>query len=339
LRRYSRKLFYTVEEKRRVSPAQSKARFSVEAHHRGVAGRCLETNDLIHLTQDNDHDVGDFREESPMTIIVSIITDDGIVLAADSQETYSRGVHIKRLGFEKIYPLIESEAAKVVMAGSGEGPFISLAAEILESKLQTSLSLGSPRDIADMAEDALTDINRRYVIERASRLGTKADTVHEPSLSLMLGICWKGFAGKVEYSVFTVFPDGIAQRETGYSSLGSGSAYAEYLLARMYRDHIPLDQAVKVACYVIEQVKEVEPNCGGPTYVTIIKENGVQKQSREQIDKVISEMGDSDKIVKVLWRLVIGDFTAMSDMQQIIATKQTALDANAASMPPAAGQK
>jgi len=286
--------------------------------------------DNIHRT------IGDSQGESPMTIIVGIICCDGVVLAADSQETYSRGVQIKRLGFEKIHPLFENESVRVVMAGSGEGPFISRAAELLEQKLQGSLLLTSPRDIADLAEDALTEINRRYVVERASKLSLANDAVREPSLALMVGIYWKGTKSE-DFSIFTIFPDGIAEKETGYASLGSGSAYAEYLLARMYREGLTTEQGCKIAAYVIEQVKEVEPNCGGPTYLTVIHPGGIDKKDREAIDSIITQMNSSDKMLRAMWRLLYGDTSAINELTQAVKSFASASQPSAvASAPPPA---
>jgi len=258
-----------------------------------------------------------------MTIIVGIICKDGIVLAADSQETYRRGVAVKRLGFEKIRTVIERGPAKVVMVGSGEGPFISRAAELLEAKLQSSL-LPSPRIIADLAEDTLTEINSRYVVDRAVKLKLDHSEVNEPDLALMLGIFWKD-AAKTDMNIFTIFPDGVAEKEAGYASLGSGSAYAEYLLARMYRDTITVEQGCKIAAYAVEQVKEVEPNCGGPTFITVIQGDGIHKLTREQINQIVIQMNASDVMLRVIWRVLYGDAEAVKELQALAAKAQATI--------------
>jgi len=265
-----------------------------------------------------------------MTILVGMICTDGIVLAADSQETCLGGVNIKRLDFEKICPLLVTESATIVMAGSGQGAFISRAAEILETKLTRSSMIRSPREVADLAEDTLLEINRRYVTERALAMKIDISEIEKPSLSLLLGMVLKS-KEQSPYSIFSVFPEGVAQKETGYAALGSGSPFAEYLLSRMYRTSINVVQGSLIAAYIIEQVKSVEPYCGGPTYISVIQSGKIFNPTRLQIDRFVEQGNSIDITFRLFWRVVYGDLEAVPEFNRVLEEVVAKAAANRAS--------
>src|SRR5205809_1702329 len=132
--------------------------------------------------------------EQPMTIIVGIICKDGVVIASDSQAGAFKGVEVKRLDYTKIYDYTIG-GTNLAITGAGEVPFIARAVELFEEKTAEK-TFHKPREIADLAEDVMNDINKRYVVQRMKDLGyqrSPAPKAQGPGetlgFSLMLGVC------------------------------------------------------------------------------------------------------------------------------------------------------
>lgn len=239
-----------------------------------------------------------------MTIIVGIICREGVVLASDSQAGSFRGVHVKRLDYTKIYDF-GFDGAKVVVTGAGETPFIARAIELIQEK-GSETKFHKPREVANIAEEVMNEINKRYVIERLKDLGsTKAPTLQQedlirpPELALMLGL----HCGQTP-CLYTIYPDGVAGKEERYASLGSGSAFAEYLLARLYRDDFTLEEAVRVAVYVVEEVKKVDLHCGGPTQVVVVKADAVERKTDNEVRSIVQYLDEQDGHIKNIWTVI-----------------------------------
>lgn len=240
-----------------------------------------------------------------MTIIVGIICEDGLVIASDSQASSFRGVDVKRLDYTKIYSF-GFDGAKVVLTGAGQVPFIIRAREIIEDKSKDQKFHG-PRAIADIAEDTMIEISRRYIVERLRGLGSvrgpgQSDDgpMSAPDFALFLGV----HCG-TEPCLYTVYPDGVAGREDRYASLGSGSAFAEYLLARLYRDGLDLEEAVRIAVYVVEEVKKVEPHCGGPTQIVVLSAGEIIRKSEAQVRDIVQSLEEYDSSLKRVWKEIV----------------------------------
>lgn len=257
-----------------------------------------------------------------MTIIVGVICNDGIVLASDSQAGSFKGVHVKRLDYTKIYDF-SFDRATTLVTGAGETPFITRAIEIFESKAKES-KFHKCREVADLAETVMNEVNKRYIVERGKELGfIKSPTAARPrwqddrtlGFALVVGLCCNN-----ESRIYTVYPDGVAERAERYASLGSGSAFAEYLLARLYRDDLTLDEAIRVAVYVIEEVKKVDLHCGGPTQVVAVKGNQVIRKNEKELQEILSELNQADKSVMAIWRVI----SSPEQMQKFVEEKKKA---------------
>jgi len=82
------------------------------------------------------------------------------------------------------------------------------------------------------------------------------------------------FTNAIEYYVDIVHgTDGTIEPISDYGAAGSGSAYAELLLKSLYDENISVDEAIKVAVYVIGEVKAIDPHCGGETQVAVLCAN------------------------------------------------------------------
>jgi 20S proteasome alpha/beta subunit len=256
-----------------------------------------------------------------MTIIVGIEYSGGILIASDSQATAQRGAPFKRVAIKlrTLQSTVGRTATRIIMAGSGSDPYISRAAELMQNQCGQR-QFGSPRMVAECLEDAVTELYKRYVVSRAAKLGTE---VGEETLDVafMLGVHCEGVANEPR-SLYIVYPNGVAERELGYATIGSGAPYAEYLLARLYRESMALDFAVKTAVYVIEEVKKIDPYCGGQTHVAILTDTGFLQYEDAQINQLATALANQDAQVKQIWRFLSGDPEALRELQQAAHLQQ-----------------
>lgn len=263
-----------------------------------------------------------------MTIIVGIVCDKALVVASDSQAMTSRGVDVKRLDYTKIYQSNLDSGLKVLVTGAGETSFITRAVEMLQTQWKEK-RISNNRELADLAEETMNMIQKRYVIDRMNALGVSKSRdlqrsgVEEsfnlqelgrtPAFVLMLGVL-----DRTEASIYIIHPDGVAEKIERYSSLGSGSAYAEYLLARLCCEGLEIEEAVKLAIYVIEEVKKIDPNCGGPTQVSIINEAGIMEKTATEIKTLVSGIMHEDEKFMKSWRgSILGRKKDLDDLMQM----------------------
>lgn len=254
--------------------------------------------------------------EGPMTIIVGIVAKQGLVIASDSQASSFRGVQVKRSDYTKIYDFAVNERFNVLLTGAGQVAFVTKATEkIAEAcQVQHPNTLG---ELSELAEDKMNELTKRYVVDKAKQLGVMRNRdldesvsgptklqIEPPSFVLVMGI-----AGE-EQGIFVVSPEGIAEKAFKYTSLGSGSPFAEYLLARLCPEEPSLNEAIDIAAYVVEEVKKIDPHCGGQTQVVCASKDGVSRKSSYEVRQKVDELAARDDALSRLWRaMVVGDKT------------------------------
>ncbi len=105
-----------------------------------------------------------------MTIIIGMVCEEGVVICSDSQAMSSRGVDVKRLDYTKIYSFNLNSDLRVLVTGAGETPFITRAIELLQSRWKEK-RVQTTRELADLAEESMNAIQKRYVVDRMKELG------------------------------------------------------------------------------------------------------------------------------------------------------------------------
>lgn len=254
----------------------------------------------------------------PMTIIVGLICEDGIVLACDSQASSVKGVPVKRTEYTKIYEIPMRGEGYAILSGAGTGAFVTRASEILKEKCGNNLCR-NPREFADICEDVVTELFKRYVIDRSRALGmskTKSPQTHNgsvqwqeeqiepPGIVMLTGIqC--GRDKDLEWSLYTVHSDSIAEKSDNYDAIGSGSAIAEYLLARLWSKNLIVEHAKRVAVYIVEEVKKIDPFCGGPTQVVSLSKAGIKRLGDKEVKEIADVVMEQDETLAAFWRALI----------------------------------
>ena len=156
-----------------------------------------------------------------MTIIVGLEAKDGVVVASDSQAGTWRGVDVKRLDYTKIHCFDIDSRFHVVLTGAGSGAFLTKAADKFRDKCRVEHP-NTIDEASDLAEDVITELVKRYIVDRAKQLGYVEGHEQPPlprrpgpqlqiddlQIILMLGIAGAGY----EKAIYIIHSQGVAER-------------------------------------------------------------------------------------------------------------------------------
>lgn len=254
------------------------------------------------------------KKRWPMTVIVGLLCQDGLVIASDSQES-DEGAGMKRLDVTKVYGTKQFgfDDVEIIVAGTGGVGFISRAAELIEEKGYAP-HFTTPRSVATVVEDVMGDMAKRY--------GGGEEGLE---LGMMVGVFCRNCPKTDEpplkpiglYVINAPSEDekvGIAEPVTDYAATGSGGLFATYLFNRLHDETHPtmaltVDTAIREAVYVIEEVKKVDLWCGGPTQMLCIRKKGdgyiLEQIKPREIKRIAADLADKDSEVKAQQRQIL----------------------------------
>lgn len=245
------------------------------------------------------------------TIIIGFKCVDGVVIASDSQAEFGRGVDVKRLNANKIYTI----DGRYIIAGSGTLAHIQVLVENVtffltnkESQQRSELN----KDEAEMTtEQALWTLIKHYNIDRSNVFGVSERDYFDP-IAVFAG---RSRENGIEYYVDILHGyDGTIEPVSDYGAAGSGAAYAELLLKGLYYENITVEEAIKVAIYIIGEVKAIDPHCGGDTQVAILtadsqKNTQLRRLTQSDIEPVEKDVKPKLDLVrtKLVRRILRGE--------------------------------
>lgn len=187
-------------------------------------------------------------ERKRVTIVVGMIAQDGIVIAADREE----GDGYLKNDIGKIRGAFRGRepVGWIGIGGAGEGPEIDEVSALL-----TDCFCAEKDRTSAEAKEALVAVHRDYY-ERMVLPFASATQVGCPDYKLIIG-CFMGQVGKslLVTSKLSVNP------VDDYEAIGIGAEVARAWLGRLY-DRMPVIAAVKLAAYAIFQVKNSVSGCG-----------------------------------------------------------------------------
>ena len=264
-----------------------------------------------------------------MTIIVGLEAKDGVVVASDSQAGTWRGVDVKRLDYTKIHCFDIDARFHVVLTGAGSGAFLTKAADKFRDKCRVQHP-NTIDEASDLAEDVITELMKRYMVDRAKQLGY-VEGHDQPPLSRRPGagpqlqiddlqiILMLGIAGTGKKAIYIIHSQGVAERVQRYASVGSGSPFAEYLLARLCPVEPTLEEAIDLAAYVVEEVKKIDPHCGGRTQVVFVTKDKVERIKDNSLDDRLDQIAQRDSTMSRMWRAMVTDTIKPNTLESLVA--------------------
>ena len=210
-----------------------------------------------------------------MTVVLSLLTADGVVLASDSEITEAdRGLSFPA---QKLHDLGDRAAwggsgARAVL-GDVERCFSDEAAAIVEAPVITHA----------MQERVVPILRHHYDHYIADIPGSEVD--ESPAAYVLAA----GFTDRPW--IIEVRPDGMASHfeDVGFHAIGSGAAMARQagtLLSHFRVTERSLDHGVAAAVRVLDSLRVTAPKVGGPIDVCRIDEEGAHHLDESEVEEV-----------------------------------------------------
>jgi hypothetical protein len=194
-----------------------------------------------------------------MTIVVGMSAQDGIIIAADREE----GDEYLKNDMGKIRGAFRGSApfGWIGVGGAGDGP----ACDEISLLLTDCFCLDKERNSTE-AKDAIIAEHRAYY-EKIVLPFASATQLACPDYALIIG-CLMGQTGKCLFATSKLAVNPV----NDYEAVGIGAQVANAWLARLY-DRMPAMAAIKLAAYVIYQVKNSVTGCGLGTDIFVLNGN------------------------------------------------------------------
>lgn len=196
-----------------------------------------------------------------VTIIIGIICKDGIVVAADSRTTLDTGGN--RDDTEKVH-LIQMKKRRAIIGRSGHDHLSSRVIFDLEKKAQHF----TPTDYRSVAElaDSVVEGSRNVLRELADNQAELQKRFTDYPMTFLLGYYYKRqpYLFKLDLLLGLSSPT-----KSGHLAIGCAAPLADYILKDVDTSQMTPEQALVLAIYAVEEVKQNDARCGGPTRVGI----------------------------------------------------------------------
>jgi hypothetical protein len=224
-----------------------------------------------------------------MTITVGFVCADGIVLGADSQESFDGSVLKRSVSKLTVFPPLESEYSKTTdrraaFTGSGNSQLIDKLIE--EMTIEVASAGASIKEMAAAIEKRTKQMYREY--RNLYHAG------YMPEAEITYGL-WCGdksalfhAQGPIVKEIGTVLHGktrkGLPPLQTriGYKATGQGNEITDYINARMalhpglstFGAALNLGDAIVVATYMLEQAVAHASGCGGDIRIVWLANDG-----------------------------------------------------------------
>jgi hypothetical protein len=215
-----------------------------------------------------------FRERLPrrkrVTIAIGLRGQDGIVIAADTQEStgnYMKGSRTKMMSFASHQigqPELGSLAGVCVISGAGDSGYVHALTEELGSTFLNNpdlLTVINPKQasLQEKFSERLRRFYKDHIIPFAS-----FPSRDRPDVEMLIGIY-----RKFQLSLFVTEKTTLIMAPA-YKAIGMGSTFAELLLDKLW-ELSPVNQLEVLAAYIIFMAKESVESCGKYTQIVTIK--------------------------------------------------------------------
>jgi 20S proteasome alpha/beta subunit len=194
-----------------------------------------------------------------VTIAVGFRCNDGIVLAADTQETIS-GYMKQHEG--KITTCWMGDFS-IAIAGAGTTDYIETAVAAITRP--DELQFDSLLQIEHALRDKLLAFFNRHLLPWSSYAEND-----RPSVDLLIAVAGPQ---KTQYHGLFYYT-GTSFSHVHRKAIGTGILLANSLISEYFEPLMPLDDATSVVVFILSKVKEQVDMCGGNTDIVIMKESG-----------------------------------------------------------------
>jgi 20S proteasome alpha/beta subunit len=230
-----------------------------------------------------------------MTIILGMRTADGIILAADSEETYARGgkVQVQKILTQYQFGLQTGQGGGMAIAGAGDSGYIDcIGLELADYFQQTEQSLAQ---LAQGFRQKIKAFYKDHVIPFAQY---PADD--RPGFSLLIAV---SRAGKHELWMTN---NNTMRRVIDYAADGAGAGFASSLLNRLWVRGLTTNQAQLIAGYAVFETKNFCQYCGKDTHIVCVRDGTVTSPPQASINLAESQFRLSNALFASALHYVMG---------------------------------
>lgn len=204
-----------------------------------------------------------------------MLCQDGVVLAADTQESWSDGL---KCSAGKIYARFDEPIpGKCSIACTGSGP-----AHELESISQQIMAFSdqdrNPAEFEKYLAKAIGGFHKQHVLPLAG-------TPEVPNVSLII-------AQRTYYSALWSAENGLVRRVPLFACAGAGASVCKALIDRYYAGKLDLETAVLLSLYVLFVVKQDVQYCGHESDVLAFgrgKARGISRDDARALEDLFRE--------------------------------------------------
>ncbi len=199
-----------------------------------------------------------------MTIVSGFLTNNAVVLAADSQEVVS---DFTKASTQKIQITNYVGHWRLAMAGSSDhSQYIRLIESELSMRLANLPKFDYPA-IVSIIKATVHQVHKQHIWPRPS---------NRPEVQIIYAI--QGLTPTPSRALL-VSEDSAVTPVNDYMSVGIGTYLADYLKKRIYPNrgdvyNAPIEQVVNTAIFVLQQVKKTILGCGEETNVVVFYGDG-----------------------------------------------------------------
>ncbi len=241
-----------------------------------------------------------------MTICVGFRCVDGIMLCADTQETFSGYLKLKQPKIEikgAIFPMNQSPCA--VFAGAGnDGDLI----DVLADKLWCAMEPKGVEGLDAMIEAAENELTFQY--QRLIPLYPSG----VPETEFLVGV----WAALNEFNLIKIRGP-LLKRNVILDAIGCGDILATYLTMRLLYPKSWIGQATPVGIYIIDQVKEHVEGCGGNTQLVTIDYKGeVEVSPHKEVKDETERLRSADLIARQIIGLIMNTFDSAENFARLL---------------------
>jgi hypothetical protein len=188
-----------------------------------------------------------------MTIALGLIADDGVVIAADRQETEGERKKDER----KVGSLWAPGIGSFIVSGAGNGPYIDSMITRLHVCFGAKVwKWGDAEEMTGSFKDSHSKFYSDSVLPFAGY-----QPYERPDYELLFGCSIK------DRHLLWYSHKLTLNRVEGYRAVGIGASTAESLLKKFYVARLPLRVAISLAAFVVYEVKNSVEGCGFGTDV------------------------------------------------------------------------
>jgi 20S proteasome alpha/beta subunit len=214
-------------------------------------------------------------KEATVTIAIGLSCNEGIVIAADSQETVSGYIKSHR---GKVHTIIFPGFTVLAFAGSGQSDYIDTA---IEKAIDGLHDLKTIPEIQQALEENLLGFFDKHLARWAYFPENE-----RPTVELLIGVSTaKGAFGLFHYG-------GTSFHRIDRKAIGVGVLLADSLISQYSSESV--EELSSIAVYILSKVKKQVDTCGGFTDLVALRKGGdfalTNSSETEELEKELETL-------------------------------------------------